>query len=140
MTLDIDRGSLGYRFCEFELNLRTLELTHRGVPRRLEPKVWDLLIYLLRHRDRVVSKPELFRALWRDTAVCEGALQQCVSVLRRALGDTGRAQALLKTYPRVGYRFVGLVEELMVDDGCPDQLSRWWRSGTPAVPASVVRH
>jgi adenylate cyclase len=77
---------------------------------RLEPRMFDLLRYLLDHRDRVVKKEELFEVVWDGTAVCDGALTQCVSVLRKALGDTGRTQRMLRTYPRVGYRFVGRVE------------------------------
>lgn len=95
---------------DIEFYLETMELRRERHRLRLEPRMFDLLRYLLNHRDRVVKKEELFRAVWDGTAVCDGALTQCVSVLRKALGDTGRAQRFLRTYPRVGYRFVGRVE------------------------------
>lgn len=79
----------------------------REVP--LKPKAFRLLVFLLQERHRLVSKEELTRLFWTDTAVTDDALTQCIARVRRALGDQS---GHLKTVPRMGYRFVGPVEEV----------------------------
>ena len=71
---------------------------------RLQPRVFDLLCYLVRHRERVVSKDELLDALWPGTIVVDNALQRVVSLARGALADVGLGEAV-RTYARHGYRF-----------------------------------
>jgi DNA-binding winged helix-turn-helix (wHTH) protein len=110
------RSPTSYRFNGFELSIGSRELFHEGAPCRLEPRTYDLLLHLLEARDRVVTKEELLEVVWRGTSVCEGAVSQCVSVLRKALGDTGRQQRVLRTFPRIGYRFVCPIEQ---DDPAP---------------------
>lgn len=93
-----------YRFAGFELDeeQRELRLGSREIP--LQPRIFDLISYLIRHRERVVSKDELLDALWSDVIVADGALQRAVSLARSAL-QQGGAQDVLRTYARHGYRF-----------------------------------
>lgn len=87
-----------------DMDRRAVELD--GEPRHLEPQAFDLLAYLIAHRDRVVSKEELLDAVWGDQFVSESALTTRVKEIRRALGDDGRRQAVLRNHPGRGYRFV----------------------------------
>jgi pimeloyl-ACP methyl ester carboxylesterase len=94
-----------YAFDEFELDPARRELRAGGAPQSLQPQVFDLLLYLVEHRERVVPKQELLDALWPDTIVTESSIQRAVSLARAALGPTG--PGLIQTFPRQGYRFVG---------------------------------
>lgn len=95
---------MSFHFGDFELDgdRRELRLAGREIP--LQPRVFDLLAYLIRHRDRVVSKDELLDALWPAVIVTEGSLQRAVSLARSALKQGG-AEAAIRTYARAGYRF-----------------------------------
>jgi DNA-binding winged helix-turn-helix (wHTH) protein len=73
----------------------------------LEPLVFDLLIFLVTNRDRVVSKEDGFDAVWHGRIVSESALTACVAAARRAIGDSGEAQKSIRTIPRKEFRFVG---------------------------------
>jgi TolB-like protein len=77
----------------------------------LEPQVFDLLVYLVQNRDRVVSTDDLLATVWGGPIVSEPTLTSRISALRRAVGDSGDAQRLIRTVPRKGLRFVGVVEE-----------------------------
>ncbi len=77
----------------------------------VEPQVFDLLVHLIRHRDRVVSKDDLLAAVWHGRIVSESALFNRINAARSAIGDTGDQQRLIKTLPRKGIRFVGEVCE-----------------------------
>src|SRR5579863_10244803 len=77
----------------------------------IEPQVFDLLVHLIRHRDRVVGKDELLDSIWHGRAISESALFNRVNAARSAIGDTGARQRLIKTLPRRGLRFVGVVRE-----------------------------
>jgi predicted ATPase/class 3 adenylate cyclase/DNA-binding winged helix-turn-helix (wHTH) protein len=100
-----------YIFGEFELDLQCYELRQAGVPCALEPQGFNVLAYLVAHRDRVVSKQELFEQLWPDQSVSEATLTQRLMAARKVLGDSGRAQRYIKTVHGRGYRFVAAVEE-----------------------------
>jgi DNA-binding winged helix-turn-helix (wHTH) protein len=77
----------------------------------IEPQVFDVLVHLIKCRDRVVGKDELFRAVWRGRIVSEDTLTSRISAARRAIGDSGARQSRLRTIPRRGFRFCGEVEE-----------------------------
>jgi adenylate cyclase len=77
----------------------------------LEPQVFDLLVYLLQNRDRVVSKDDLFGTVWGGRIVSESALTTRINAVRKAIGDNGKAQRLITTVPRKGIRFIGTVRE-----------------------------
>ncbi|HEX5065077.1 MAG TPA: winged helix-turn-helix domain-containing protein [Myxococcota bacterium] len=94
-----------YAFGECELDEARRSLHRRGREVRLQPKVLDLLLFLLRHRERVVPKEVLFRELWPDVVVTDASLTRLVKEARRALGDDGRRQRVLRTSHGRGYRF-----------------------------------
>lgn len=94
-------------FDEFELDAARRELRVGGKAQQLQPQVFELLLYLVENRERVVPKRELLESLWPDTIVTESSLQRAVSLARSALGERG--PALIQTFPRQGYRFVGKV-------------------------------
>ncbi|MDE5440341.1 hypothetical protein GWG65_02545 [Bradyrhizobium sp. CSA207] len=101
------------RFC-FENNVLDgdlRELTCGGSAVPLQPQVFDLLLYLVAQRTRVVSKGDLIRQIWSDRIVSDSALNSRINAARKALGDDGATQRLIKTIPRKGFRFVGEVRE-----------------------------
>lgn len=75
------------------------------------PQVLDLLEYLIRSRDRVVSKDDLVRVIWNGRIVSDAALTTRLNAVRRAIGDSGEQQRLIKTFPRKGFRFVGAMHD-----------------------------
>jgi TolB-like protein/Flp pilus assembly protein TadD len=104
-------GDLRYCFEEFAFDIDRREL-HRGAEVvSITPQVFDLLEYLIRNRERVVSKDELINAVWNGRIVSDAALTTRLNAVRAAIGDTGEEQRLIKTLPRKGFRFVGQVRE-----------------------------
>src|SRR3954449_6632768 len=99
-----------YRFGPFELDVSARELRRGPDEIPVQPQVFALLSYLIEHRDRAVGKAELLERLWPDAVVLEASLQRSVSQARAALGDDDHA--LIRTFSRHGYRFVGPVEEV----------------------------
>jgi len=100
-----------YFFADCVLDSVRREL-HRGsdaVP--TAPQVFDLLDYLIRNRERVVSKDDLVNAIWNGRIVSDAALTTRLNAARSVIGDTGEGQRLIKTLPRKGFRFVGAVHE-----------------------------
>jgi TolB-like protein/Tfp pilus assembly protein PilF len=83
------------------------EFTRHSEPIEMEPQVFDLLLYLLQNRDRVVSRDDLIATVWQGRIVSESTLSTRITAVRKAIGDTGEDQALIKTYHRKGIRFVG---------------------------------
>lgn len=82
-----------------------------GVSADLEPKVYDLLVFLLRHANEVATKDRLIEEVWQGRVVSDGALTQTIAKLRKALGELGHEGGLIKTVPKVGYRWEGEVVE-----------------------------
>ncbi|MEO6030126.1 MAG: AAA family ATPase [Candidatus Binatia bacterium] len=95
-----------HAFGEFELDERLYELRRGGAVVRVEPKVFDVMAYLVTHADRVVSKDELLDRLWPGEHVSESVLPRCITVARKALGDDPTAQRMIQTVHGRGYRFV----------------------------------
>lgn len=93
----------------FDTNLRELQRGAEVVS--VAPQVFDLLDYLIRNRERVVSKDDLINAVWNGRVVSDEALTTRLNVARSAIGDSGEEQRLIKTLPRKGFRFVGHVRE-----------------------------
>ena len=101
-----------YRVEEIEIVADCREIRRGDELVRIRPKTVDLLLYLIAHRHRALSKQELLDEIWKGTKVTENSLIQCVIELRRALGDDSQQQRLIKTVAKTGYRFVGPVEEI----------------------------
>lgn len=100
-----------WRFGPFTLDERRGELRHGSETVDVMPKVFTLLVYLVRHRDRLLTKEELLDAIWPDTHVAEGSLARTITNLRQALGDHADEPLYVETVARRGYRFVAAVEE-----------------------------
>lgn len=99
-------------FGDHQLDIRRRELRRGDELIALEPKAFDLLAFLIQHRDRVVSKDDLLQGVWGGRIVSESALTTRINAVRRALGDDGTAQRLVRTFNRRGIRFVGEVSEI----------------------------
>src|SRR5262245_7050274 len=98
-----------YVFAEYELDTRLYELRHAGQPCKLEPQVFNVLLYLIEHRERVVTKDELLEQLWPNQFISEVTLNHRVMAARKSIGDSGRAQHCIKTLHGRGYRFIAEV-------------------------------
>jgi len=99
-----------YRFSSCELNTVRHEFVVGGVSRPMEPQVFALLDYLIRNRDRVVSKDDIIDAVWKGRIVSDETLSSRISAARKAVGDDGHVQGIIRTVPRCGFRFVADVE------------------------------
>src|SRR3954447_1496129 len=99
------------RFGSYELDKERRELRFRNVPIHVEPQVLDLLIYLVTNRNHVVSKDEMIEGVWGGRIVSDVTLNSRINSARRAIGDNGKTQALIRTLPRRGFRFVGEVND-----------------------------
>jgi class 3 adenylate cyclase/tetratricopeptide (TPR) repeat protein len=100
-----------YVFDDYILDTQRYELLQRGEAIKLRPKVFEVLHYLIRHRERVVSKDELLEQLWPHQFIADGTLNACVMAVRKAIGDSGEGQRRIQTFHGRGYRFVAAVEE-----------------------------
>jgi TolB-like protein len=100
-----------YAFDEYMLDPDRRELLRGTRPVQVEPQVFDLLLYLIRNRERVVGKDDILASVWQGRIVSESALSTRINAARSALGDSGSEQRLIKTLPRRGLRFVGTVRE-----------------------------
>lgn len=98
---------MAYVFESYVLDPARRELRRDGVPVAIEPKAFDLLIHLVAHRDRVVSRDDLVNAVWDGRVISDAALATCVNAARRAVADSGDVQRLIRTLPRKGFRFTG---------------------------------
>jgi DNA-binding winged helix-turn-helix (wHTH) protein/tetratricopeptide (TPR) repeat protein len=111
-----DRSSDGsfellYIFDNYVLDANRRELRCGTTPVAIEPQVFDVLLYLIRHREHVVSRDELIESIWGGRIVSESALSTRINAVRSAVGDSGTGQRLIKTLPRKGVRFIGEVRE-----------------------------
>src|SRR5262245_12899852 len=107
-------------FADHVLDTRRREL-HRGSARiALEPQVFDLLTYPLQNRDRVVSRDDLIASVWSGRIVSDSTLAARLNAARKAIGDSGREQRLIRTIQRRGFRFVGTVHTQPTDGKAAD--------------------
>ncbi len=96
-----------FAFDDYILDSGRRELSRNSERIALEPQVFDLLLYLVQNRERVVTKDDLITAVWKGRIVSDSTLTTRINAARKAVGDNGGRQALIKTYPRRGVRFVG---------------------------------
>jgi len=99
-----------FTFGDYVLDPDRRELSHRAEVVPVGPQVFDLLMHLVSHRDRVVTKDELLQAVWTGRIVSESTISSHINAARKAIGDTGDDQHLLRTVARKGFRFVGEVQ------------------------------
>ncbi len=100
-----------YRFGDCELDIERGELQRGGQALPVEPRVFDLLAFLVSNEGRTVSKDEINREVWDSRIVSDAALSSCVKSARQAIGDDGKAQSLIRTVHGRGFRFIGSVEQ-----------------------------
>lgn len=112
-----------YRFHDYRLDVDRRELWRHEHLMTIEPKVFQVLLYLLEHRDRVIPKDELLEQCWPDTFVSESALNRCLTRLRRAVQGERTAPPVIRTLHRQGYRFVAEVVELAQDEPLTEAVS-----------------
>src|SRR5215468_7282498 len=100
--------------CVLDLDRRELFRGGRAVP--TGPQVFDLLVFLLKNRERVVTRDDLLASVWSGRIVSDSTLASHINAVRKAIGDTGQDQRLLRTVARKGFRFVGDVSELQAEE------------------------
>jgi TolB-like protein len=126
-----------FHFSDHVLDAGLRELTRAGEAIAVEPQVFDLLIYLLENRNRVVSKDDLMETIWDGRIVSESTLTSRINAARKAVGDSGKNQTIIRTIARKGFRFVG-------DVSAPDALQRGelpqLEASPPAVPSAEPLH
>ena len=100
-----------YRFGPYQLDVQRGELRCASHPVVIEPKGFDVLVYLLQHRDRIVTKDELLEHCWAETFVSEAALTQCLAKVRKVIEPALAGAPVIQTRYGRGYRFVAPVTE-----------------------------
>ena len=123
-----------FHFADYVLDTNRRELRRSSELVAVEPQVYDLLLYLVENRDRVVSKDDLIASVWGGRIASDAALTSRVYAARKALGDSGKQQRLIRTIPRKGIRFVGPVHAQPDGDAADAQ-----QIGIPAIGGSVAR-
>ena len=98
-------------FADLTLDTERRELLRGGLQVGVQPQVFDLLVHLIAHRDRVVTRDDLISGVWGGRIVSDSALTSRINAAREAVGDNGKTQRLIRTIPRKGFRFVGDVLE-----------------------------
>jgi TolB-like protein len=124
-------------FGDHVLDVDRRELRRRGGRIALEPQVFDLLVYLVRNRDRVVSKDDLLETIWGGRIVSESTITSRINAVRKAVGDSGEAQLSIRTVPRKGIRFICRVQE---ERGNPTVVAPWQEPdlSSPDIPLIAV--
>jgi DNA-binding winged helix-turn-helix (wHTH) protein len=102
---------LRYTFNDTTIDLSRFELLRDRCPEPVQPRVLDLLVYLIRHRKRVVSRDELLREVWHGVTVSNAALSQAIMEARRSVGDAADVQDVIRTVRGRGYQVVAEVKE-----------------------------
>ncbi len=112
-------GKSIFYFGNYTLNPESLELTSGGASVEVEPQVFSLLVCLVENRDRVMSKDEIIEKVWDGRIVSDGTLNTRINAARKAVGDDGKTQAVIKTFPRRGFRWVAELDGEEVATGQP---------------------
>src|SRR5436190_10804591 len=108
-----------YAFEGYLLDADRRELRRGAALIAAEPQTFDLLLYLIQNRERVVSKDDLMAAVWSGRIVSESTLSSQITAVRHAIGDDGMRQVLVRTLARKGFRFVGEVQEQRLRERLP---------------------
>jgi TolB-like protein len=122
-----------FLFADCILDPDRRELARASKQVAIGPQVFDLLLYLLQNRDHVVSKDRLLDAVWGGRIVSESTLTSHINAVRKAIGDNGEEQQLLRTVPRKGFRFVGDVREAQCSERSEGDLEPSAVGSRPAI-------
>ena len=110
------QGHRIFRLDGVEIDTSRVCVIRNGEEQHVRQKTFQVLVFLLENRRRLVTKNELIQQIWFDTAVTDNTLEQCLAEIRKLLGDNSRQPRFIKTIPRAGYRFIGEVTELPVSE------------------------
>jgi len=127
--------AMGFLFDDYELDLLRGCLMHGGKEIPLRYQSFLVLLYFVEHPGALISKDELSAAIWSDTSVTDNALVQCVTEIRRELKDDPRNPRFIKTFPKVGYRFIADVR--VVRDGLQPPVLKSWSFIPPSAAAAI---
>lgn len=112
-----------YAFGDYELDTHRYELHCAGELFKIEPQVFNVLAYLMQHHDRTVTRQELLEQLWPEQFISDAVLSYCIMAARKAIGDSGRTQRIIKTVHGRGFRFVAPLQEHGHGPSAPEALS-----------------
>jgi DNA-binding winged helix-turn-helix (wHTH) protein len=129
-----EKSPVHLTFGDCEIDTDLFALRRQGLACQVEPLVFNLLVYLLQHRDQVVTRQELLDAIWPGKVISESTLSSCIKAARHAIGDDGDRQACIATLRRRGYRFIALVSETMASTAVATGLA-----ALPANPSVPLR-
>jgi pimeloyl-ACP methyl ester carboxylesterase/DNA-binding winged helix-turn-helix (wHTH) protein len=115
-----EAAEVQYIFENQVLDANRRELRREGELIAVGPLVFDLLLYLVQNRDRVVTKDDMIASIWEGRIVSDSTLDSCINSARRAIGDSGKEQRLIRTSARKGFRFVGELVEQNHDTQAPN--------------------
>ncbi|MGF6150150.1 TolB-like protein [Pseudomonas fluorescens] len=133
--------TLPFVFEDYLLDEERRELTLRGQVVAVGPQVFDLLLLFVNNPDRVISKDDLLKAVWNGRIVSESTINSHINAVRKAIGDTGEEQRLVRTVARKGYRFVGQIKVGGIGEAQqPDQpaIDEHARTDPKETPSSLV--
>lgn len=122
-----------FQFDDYSLDVACRELRRGAELVDIEPQVFDLLVFLVQNRERVVTKDDLITAVWHGRIVSESTLTSRINAVRKAVGDSGEHQALVRTVARKGFRFVGAVT-----DGAQPDRKRGAGTETARIPEAAA--
>jgi TolB-like protein/Tfp pilus assembly protein PilF len=98
-----------YRFADLEINCPEFRVLKGGVPQKITPRAFEVLVFLIERPGRLVSKQELFEEIWKESFVTDNALTRMIKEIRRVIGDDADAPQHIETIPKRGYRFIAEV-------------------------------
>ncbi len=132
-----------YKIAEFLIDTARFRISSGDAAIPVEPKVFDLLVYLIAHRDRVVTREELFKEVWEGREVSDATLSNHVKSARKVLGDSGELQSTIQTIRGRGYQFIAPVTEVSNDgEGSeaqpPQPVARAWRLSFGVIGALIA--
>jgi TolB-like protein len=129
---------LSFAFEDYVLDQERRELTLRGQVVAVGPQVFDLLLLFVNNPDRVLSKDELLNSVWSGRIVSESTITSHINAVRKAIGDTGEEQRLVRTVARKGYRFVGQINGAMDGQARPSDIDERSSAAPKQIPSSTL--
>ncbi|HVG38201.1 MAG TPA: winged helix-turn-helix domain-containing protein [Pyrinomonadaceae bacterium] len=117
---DESKSPRAYKFDDVVVDCRDFRVLKKDEPRRITPRAFEVLVFLLAHHGRVVSKQELFDQVWKESFVTDNALTRMIKEIRQVIGDAADAPRYIETVPKRGYRFMAVVEKIgLKTEGSP---------------------
>src|SRR5215204_4002507 len=108
--MNTDRNAVIYEFDDVKIECGNFQILKSGAAQRITPRAFEVLLYLIENAGRVVTKDELFEAVWKETFVTDNALTRRIEEIRRVIGDDADAPRYIETVPKRGYRFIAASE------------------------------